>query len=174
MCIDVKNNGRDVIRASHTWQGILETCFCIKWCWPPYSVFLLTSGDARGLGLRLSVCACAVGLGGNVLLWMRGTWGVVWRFAHVPTIPITWLRRINVWDWTAHASHLSPGSTRSLKLCEVCGSTSCVWCSCPHGVTWTTWSYLGACDVNLVTWAKCSFLIGSLKFCCAVIGQDLV
>ena len=31
-------------------------------------VFLLTSGDARGLGLRLSVCACAVGLGGHRLL----------------------------------------------------------------------------------------------------------
>ena len=30
--------------------------------------FSLTSGDARGLGPRLSVCACAVGLGGNVLL----------------------------------------------------------------------------------------------------------
>ena len=33
------------------------------------------------------VCACAVGLRGNVLIGMRGTWGVVWRSAHVSTIP---------------------------------------------------------------------------------------
>ena len=34
--------------------------------------FSLTSGDARGLGILLSVCACAVGLCENVLIWMRG------------------------------------------------------------------------------------------------------
>ena len=89
-------------------------------------VFLWTDGDARGLGLCLSVCACAVGLGGHRLTWMRGTWGVVGRFAHVPTIPFTWLRRANAWGWSAHASHLYLGSTRSLKLCQVCGSNSCV------------------------------------------------
>ena len=41
-------------------------------------------GDARGLGLLFMVCACAVGLRGNRLIGMRGTWGVVWRSAHVP------------------------------------------------------------------------------------------
>ena len=45
--------------------------------------------DARGLGLLFMVCACAVGLGGNVLIRMRGNWGVVWRSAHVSTIPFT-------------------------------------------------------------------------------------
>ena len=126
--------------------------------------FLLTSGDARGLGLCLSVCACAVGLGGHRLLWMRGTWGVVGRSAHVPTIPFTWLGRENAWGWTAHASHLSPGFTRSIKLCQECGSTSCVWCSFPHGVTWIGCPYLGAFDVILVTCAKCLILIGSHQF----------
>ena len=127
-------------------------------------VFLWTDGDARGLGLRLSVCACAVGLGGHRLLWMRGTWGVVGRSAHVPMIPFTWLRRGNAWGWTAHASRLLPGFTRSIKLCEECGSTSCVWCSFPHGVTWIGCPNMGACDVILVTWAKCLILIGSHHF----------
>ena len=68
-------------------------------------MFFLTSGDARGLGLVLSVCACAVGLGGNVLIGMRGTWGVVWRSAHVSTIPFTWLRRAKALGPTAHASN---------------------------------------------------------------------
>ena len=39
-------------------------------------VFSMTSGDARGLGLLLNVGACAVGLCGNALIWLRGTWGV--------------------------------------------------------------------------------------------------
>ena len=34
----------------------------------PYSVFLLTSGDTRGLGILLGVCACAIGLCGNALM----------------------------------------------------------------------------------------------------------
>ena len=67
--------------------------------------FSLTSGDARGLGLLLTVCACAVGLRGNALIWMRGTWGVFWRSAHVPTIPFTWLRRAKALGQTAHASN---------------------------------------------------------------------
>ena len=61
--------------------------------------------DARGLGLLFMVCACAVGLRGNRLTGMRGTWGVVWRSAHVPTIPFTWLRRAKALGPTAHASN---------------------------------------------------------------------
>ena len=68
-------------------------------------VFSWTSGDARGLGLLFMVCACAVGLRGNVLIGMRGTWGVVWRSAHVSTIPFTWLRRAKALGPTAHASN---------------------------------------------------------------------
>ena len=67
--------------------------------------FSWTSGDARGLGLLFMVCACAVGLRGNRLTGMRGTWGVVWRSAHVPTIPFTWLRRAKALGPTAHASY---------------------------------------------------------------------
>ena len=67
--------------------------------------FLWTSGDARGLGLFFMVCACAVGLRGNGLIRMRGTWGVVWWSAHVSTIPFTWLRRAKAFDPTAHASY---------------------------------------------------------------------
>ena len=85
-------------------QGLLEIPLNKKtWFWPQCSVFLWTSGDARGLGLLLSVCACAVGLCGNELIWMRGTWGVFWRSAHMPTIPFTWLRRAKALGRTAHA-----------------------------------------------------------------------
>ena len=70
------------------------------------------------------VCACAVGLRGNRLTGMRGTWGVVWRSAHVPTIPFTWLRRANALGPTAHASNYQ--ALLSIKLCEQCGSNSCV------------------------------------------------
>ena len=76
--------------------------------------FLWISGDARGLGLLFMVCACAVGLRGNVLTWMRGTWGVFWRSAHVPTIPFTWLRRAKALDRTAHASYHH--ATRGLPM----------------------------------------------------------
>ena len=76
--------------------------------------FSWTSGDARGLGLLFMVCACAVGLRGNVLIWMRGTWGVVWRSAHVPTIPFTWLRRAKALGPTAHASNHH--ATRGLPM----------------------------------------------------------
>lgn len=31
----------------------------------------MTSGDAKGLGILLSVCACAVGLCGNTLIKMQ-------------------------------------------------------------------------------------------------------
>ena len=67
--------------------------------------FSWTSGDARGLGLLLMVCACAVGLRGNVLIGMRATWGVVWWSAHVPTIPFTWQCRAKALGPTAHASN---------------------------------------------------------------------
>ena len=49
-----------------------------------------------------------------------------------------------------------------------------MWCSFSHGVTWFGCPYLGACDVILVTWAICLILIGRDKFCCALIGRDLL
>ena len=76
--------------------------------------FSWTSGDARGLGLLFMVCACAGGLRGNRLTWMRGTWGVIWRSAHGPMIPVTRLRRAKAWGRTAHASHHH--ATRGLPI----------------------------------------------------------
>ena len=76
-----------------------------KWFFTLQQCVFLDFWDARGLGLVLSVCACAVGLRGNVLIGMRGTWGVVWRSAHVSTIPFTWLRRAKALGPTAHASN---------------------------------------------------------------------
>ena len=87
-------------------------------------MFFLDFGDARGLGLLFVDCACAVGLRGNRLIGTRGTWGVVWRSAHVPTIPFTWLRRVNAWALTAHASNYQ--AQFSIKLCQECGFNSCV------------------------------------------------
>ena len=81
--------------------------------------FSWTSSDARGLGLIFVVCACVVGLRGNRLIRMWETWGVFWRSAHGPTTPFTWLRIVKVLGQTAHASC-------SLKLCEQCGSNSCL------------------------------------------------
>ena len=88
------------------------------------SVFFLDFWDARGLGLLFVVCACAVGLRGNRLTGMRGTWGVVWRSAHVPMIPFTWLRRANAWALTTHASNYQ--ALLSTKLCKECRFNSCV------------------------------------------------
>ena len=78
----------------------------------------------EGSGAIFVVRACAVGPRGNTLTGMRGTWGVVWRSAHVPTIPITWLRRANALGPTAHASNYQ--ALLSIKLCEKCGFNSCV------------------------------------------------
>ena len=120
--------------------------------------------DARGSGAIFVVCAYAVGLRGNRLTGMRGTWGVVWRSAHVPTIPFTWLRRANALGPTAHASN---HYVKIVDLTLVCA------CLIPHGVTWISMTIYGHCDVNLVTWAKYSILIGRENFCCALIGRDL-
>ena len=84
----------------------------------------LDFGVVRGLGLLFMTCACAIALRENSLTGMRGTWGVVWRTAHVPTIPFTWLRRANAWAPTAHASNYQ--ALFSLKLCKQCGFNSCV------------------------------------------------
>ena len=84
----------------------------------------LDFGVVRGLGLLFMTCACAIALRENRLTGMRGTWGVVWRTAHVPTIPFTWLRRANAWAPTAHASNYQ--ALFSIKLCKKCGSNSCV------------------------------------------------
>ena len=119
-------------------------------------VFLWTSGDARGLGLRLSVCACAVGLGGHRLTWTRGTWGVDGRSAHVLTILFTWLRSVNDWGWTAHASRLSPGSTRSLKLCEECVVFFFLWGHVNFDAQiWALWRHFGhVCSMLDSDWLK--------------------
>ena len=94
-------------------------------------MFFLDSGDARGLGLLFMTCACAIALCENRLAGMRGTWGVVWRSAHVPTIPFTWLRKANAWAPTAHASNYQ--ALLSLKLCQECGFNSCV---CVFFIPW--------------------------------------
>ena len=60
-----------------------------KWMLTSIECVFLDFWDARGLGLLFVVCACAVGVRGNRLTGMRGTWGVVWLSAHVPTIPFT-------------------------------------------------------------------------------------
>ena len=80
--------------------------------------------DARGLGPLFVVCACAAGVRGNRLIGMREVWGVVWRTAHVPTIPFTLLRRANAWTPSAHASNYQ--ALFSIKLCQECGFNSCV------------------------------------------------
>ena len=96
----------DVTHVPLVIQALFAICWLKKVDSDLHTVcFSWTSGDARGLGLLFMVCACAVGLGGNVLIGMRGTWGVVWRSAHVPTIPFTWLRRANALGPTAHASN---------------------------------------------------------------------
>ena len=175
MCINVKN-GRDVTWTSHTshLSTRFEICFslnhkndffhfktvCFSW--------LL---GCEGSGAIFMVRACAVGLRGNRLIGMRGTWGVVWRSAHVPTIPFTWLRRANAWALTAHASNYQ--ALFSIKLCKQCRFNSCV------RVFFIPWGHVGFmpkyghCDVNKVTWAKCAILIGRDQICCALIGQDL-
>ena len=86
-------------------QALLAMCWLKKLILTSIQCVFLDFWDARGLGLLFVVCACAVGLRGNRLTGMRGTWGVVWRSAHVPTIPFTWLRRANALGPTAHASN---------------------------------------------------------------------
>ena len=105
-------------------QVLLAMCWLKKWILTSIQCVFLDFWDARGLGLLFVVCACAVGLPGNRLTGMRGTWGVVWRSAHVPTIPFTWLRRANAWAPTAHASNYQ--ALLSIKLCEECRFNSCV------------------------------------------------
>ena len=165
MCINVKN-GRDVTRTSHTSRlsTRFEICFSLnhkKWFFTLQQCVFLDVWDVRGLGLFFVVCACAVGLHGNRLTGMRGTWGVVWRSAHVSTIPFTWLRRANALSPTAHASN---HYVNNVDLTLVCV------CSLPHGVTWFFMPKYGHCDVNGVTWPKCAILIGRENFCCALIG----
>ena len=106
-------------------QALLAMCWLKKWMLTSIECVFLDFWDARGLGPLFVVCACAVGLRGNRLTGMRGTWGVVWRSAHVPTIPFTWLRRANALDPTTHASNYQALLTR-LKLCQECRFNSCV------------------------------------------------
>ena len=123
-------------------------CWLKKWMLTSIECVFLDFWDARGLGLLFMVCACAVGRRGNRLTGMRGTWGVVWRSAHVPTIPFTWLRRAKAWAPTAHASNYQ--ALLSIKLCEQCGSNSCVrvffmvtWFSMPiYGHVWRQWGHM--------------------------------
>ena len=118
--------------------------------------FSLTFGDERGLGLILSVGACAVGLCRNSLMWMRGTWGVFWRSAHVPAIPFTWLRRVQALGSTAHASPLHAG----IKLLRVhvlfpMGSREFL---CPNmGIVTSMWSH-GRYDWFWLVKTKCAAL----------------
>ena len=155
-------------------QALLAMCWLKKkWMLTSIECVFLDFWDARGLGLLFVVCACAVGLRGNRLTGMRGTWGVVWRSAHVPTIPFTWLRRANALDPTTHASNYQ--ALLSTKLCQECGFNSCVRVFLiPMGSRGQPWPYMGICDVNWVTWAKCAILIGRDQICCALIGYRLL
>ena len=149
-------------------QALLAMCWLKKWMLTSIECVFLDFWDARGLGLLFVVCACAVGLRGNRLTGMRGTWGVVWRSAHVPTIPFTWLRRANALDPTTHAFNYQ--ALLSIKLCKQCGFNSCV------RVFFIPWGHVnfmtiyGHCDVTQVTWIKCAILIGREKISCALIG----
>ena len=114
----------DVTHVPLVIQALLAMCWLKKWMLISIECVFLDFWDARGLGLLFVVCACAVGLRGNRLTGMRGTWGVVWRSAHVPMIPFTWLRRANAWALTTHASNYQ--ALLSTKLCKECGFNSCV------------------------------------------------
>ena len=50
-------------------------CSLKKWMLASIECVFLDFWDARGLGLLFMVCACAVGVRGNRLTGMRGTWG---------------------------------------------------------------------------------------------------
>ena len=146
-------------------QALLAMCWLKKWMLTSIECVFLDFWDARGLGLLFAVCACAVGLRGNRLTGMRGTWGVVWRSAHVPTIPFTWLRRANAWTPTTHASNYQ--ALLSIKLCKQCGFNSCV------RVFFTPMGHVDKTTRlwrQKVTWAKCAILIGRDQICCALIG----
>ena len=128
-----------------------------KWILTSIECVFLDFWDARGLGLLFVVCACAVGLRGNRLTGMRGTWGVVWRSAHVPTIPFTWLRRANALDPTTHASNYQ--ALLSTKLCEKCRFNSCVrvflipWGHVDnHDQIWAFVTSMGSPDLNARFW----------------------
>ena len=162
LCVLMYNNGRDVTWTSHTSRlsTRFEICFSLnhkKWFFTLPQCVFLDFWDARGLGLLFVVCACAVGLRGNRLTGMRGTWGVVWRSAHVPTIPFTWLRRANALGPTAHASNYQ--ALLSIKLCEQCGSNSCVrvffipWGHVDnHAHIWAFVTSMGSPDLNARFW----------------------
>ena len=101
----------------------------------------------EGSGAIFMVCACAVGLCGNGLPGMRGTWGVVRRSAHVPTILFTWLRRVNAWTPSAHASNYQ--ALLSIKLCKQYRFNSCVRVFfIPMGSRVKPCPNMGICDVN--------------------------
>ena len=87
----------DVTHVPLVIQALLAMCWLKKWMLTSIECVVLDFWDARGLGPLFMVCACAVGLCGNRLTGMRGTWGDNWRSAHVPSIPFTWLRRANAW-----------------------------------------------------------------------------
>ena len=126
-------------------------CWLKKWMSTSIERVVLNFWDARGLGLLFVVCACVVGLRGNRLTGMRGTWGDNGRSAHVPSIPFTWLRRVNAWAPTTHAFNYQ--ALLSIKLCKQCGFNSCVcvffipWVTCQtmpkYGHLWRHISHMG-------------------------------
>ena len=132
--------------------------------------FSWTSGDARGLGLLLMVCACAVGLRGNVLIGMRATWGVVWWSAHVPTIPFTWLCRAKALGPTAHASnhHATIGVFLWMPMFFTLCSLSARWLvERGHVNFWWRFHANESCDHFLALW------LAKNNICCALIGYRL-
>ena len=158
----VTSLGRHTCPACH--QVPLAICWLKKVDFDLYTVcFSWTSGDARGLGLLFMVCACAVGLRGNVLIGMRGTWGLFWRSAHVSTIPFTWLRRAKALGPTAHASnhHATIGVFLWMRVFFTpWGHVNF------HDHIWALWRQLGhVCSMLDSDWLK--------KICCALIGYRL-
>ena len=89
-------------------------------------------------------------------MWVRGTWGVFWRSAHVPAIPFMWLHRVQALGSTAHASPLHAG----IKLLRVhvlfpMGSREFL---CPNmGIVTSMWSH-GRYDWFWLVKTKCAAL----------------
>ena len=114
----------DVTHVPLVIQALFAMCWLKKWMLTSIECVFSWLLGCEGTGAIFMVCACAVGLRGNGLPGMRGTWGDNWRSAHVPTIPFTWLRRANALGPTAHAFNYQ--ALLSLKLCEECRFNSCV------------------------------------------------
>ena len=148
----------------------------MQWCCPPYSVFFIDfwwcegSGasfeclrmrsrsrrkcapmNAGDLGSRWAVCACVYDP--NHVTAQDKRLGP--NCACVPLVPRLY-------------------AVRSIKLCEVCGSTSCVVFFFPWGhvnIHAQIWAFVTSMRSRvLYAW----FWLVDTKFCCAVIGYSMM